>query len=918
VFVKNLTHILIVIIALGFGLAASGCHSRSNGYASSDSTLVNLGDWYPSEYEHEDKNSDGDKTVSKSEWWKNKRDKPKYFSKRSTWNQKLSELPYDELKLQFSDRLIQHLHDFGYANWGLSYYPPIKEKILQCTMGIYDYHRYNNFRYDTLNSYGFVRSYKEYSCPEEHPDKIRVNLYDGSYVLLEVSPVVRNKYCRSKNTLSISIKDNYIPAKQDERLKECFMIYKLARGDDSAGGIKCIDKYYTEDDVEHAYQNPNADDIVFYGYAINEDTRGIANYSHKSLYRGTTNYDHYKSVINAVDFEGGPREDNMGKIFELLEQGKTIDSYIRELGLSNPKKAEYYQAILDCFAGEGSVFDKIDEYIQSDFELPRLDGVPLYKRDHSSEDFYLAWGEWSVPVYHADAGDERQRVYINTKNQVYKEYMESRDWNLEVPVPGDAYPAGSMVNFCHFYFSDVARGCGGVGNEWKVVGTGEICEINPKKPPTPEEISACDKMRTKLKDEKGDDLSRRDSHMVIIDDSTRNVWEFYNSFRRADGSLETRNMVKRNLDKRTDLLEDAPLANKVPSVRMTSVSLLEGLVARSELESGYINHALAYCNLSNSIHSNIPGNSKYGLFGSRYDFYPSLTMGGTFEHHSPLLQVLNGFGAGWTGRNTLKPGMRLQLEEDFDCEGKTNYGKVVCTALKEYGMVYVERCGGSGVYIEHEYNGPKWEDFNSWDNYSFANAEKDRLDDAFTRNGHQSVIDGLQMLNFRVVKPIKPPFFNVTDLKVNQDGSDVEFEFKVSLLIDANSNPDGLGCDTSRYAYAGCTNGVPPFKGFAGYVKVSLLGGNGTELPDSAIYCNLKDDEECRPTFRVQSEELGSRVKIKIDYSNQTIQDYKGSTFINTEYLDDVLLKYYPGSGNDEIDDIYYKLHEIQINLPNK
>ncbi len=105
------------------------------------------------------------------------------------------------------------------------------------------------------------------------------------------------------------------------------------------------------------------------------------------------------------------------------------------------------------------------------------------------------------------------------------------------------------------------------------------------------------------------------------------------------------------------------------------VPLLHGLITYAEIMAGEINHAIAFA----------------------YN-------GATKTSHQ-LIYPSGVYAAGISDRLwAMKGGERLFLDQSVDCESiKNNFSKIVCRALKKYGMIFMENDGPgyNSVYIEN-------------------------------------------------------------------------------------------------------------------------------------------------------------------------------------------------------------------------
>jgi hypothetical protein len=206
----------------------------------------------------------------------------------------------------------------------------------------------------------------------------------------------------------------------------------------------------------------------------------------------------------------------------------------------------------------------------------------------------------------------------------------------------------------------------------------------------------------------------RDSHMVVINHQKTFAWDFFKARDcEGDGTWAADRVAK------WDLVSDTAYGKGIGdgvdqpytfgTSRVAPVPLLHGLITYNEVVSeGVINHALAFAGPT----------AKAGSPG----VYPCVTPN-------------NGAGtdpyASWLG-------FRFQLDPSVNCSslGLNNYGKMVCVALQQYGMIFVENNGpgSNGIYVENLNDKPQ-----SW-------------------KGIIGSLSALPVDKLRVIEPLTPPF----------------------------------------------------------------------------------------------------------------------------------------------------------------
>ncbi len=181
-----------------------------------------------------------------------------------------------------------------------------------------------------------------------------------------------------------------------------------------------------------------------------------------------------------------------------------------------------------------------------------------------------------------------------------------------------------------------------------------------------------------------------DGHMVIISADGRYAWDISGKAIRfpddyPDPKLAGR-LVARYVRK-WDLTGDGINSpnDLLGSNRLAATPLLHGLITYDEIvNQGYIDHAIAF---------GYNGSKKAPHWG----IYPAET-----------------YNAGINDREwALIEGMRLQLDPSVDCNAiaRFEFERIVCVALQEYGMIFVENTGPgyNTIYAESlDYSSKSW------------------------------------------------------------------------------------------------------------------------------------------------------------------------------------------------------------------
>ncbi len=203
-----------------------------------------------------------------------------------------------------------------------------------------------------------------------------------------------------------------------------------------------------------------------------------------------------------------------------------------------------------------------------------------------------------------------------------------------------------------------------------------------------------------------------DGHLVIISFDNKYSWEFYKAQKRPDGSWLANSVRKWDLS--------GPGINspydKHSSQRAASVPLLHGLITYDEVAKGSIDHALAFCYHGETIRTH------WALY--------------------PTEKSLAGISSRpWA----MKLGERIQLDPTVNCNslGLKPFGLMVCVALQEYGMIFVENTGPGDNYVFMEYMGGQTR---KWSDLGIKGSE----------------LRGIPLSKLRIIEPLVPPFSSST------------------------------------------------------------------------------------------------------------------------------------------------------------
>lgn len=200
--------------------------------------------------------------------------------------------------------------------------------------------------------------------------------------------------------------------------------------------------------------------------------------------------------------------------------------------------------------------------------------------------------------------------------------------------------------------------------------------------------------------------SYADNHMIIINYAQTYAWDFYQVAYCEDNSEaggDDDNICEAGETcewrfggnarvRRWDLVNDDGINQPndgLGSLRAATGSLLCGLVTYNEVVvDGVIDHAIAM--YTRERYPSISGAVE--LYMGKNGWYPTKPNTEYYPNYP------NTYG--------LQLGMRLQLKSVFDCEAlTTDFRKIICRALKTYGMIYVDSTdptsGGHGIYLEN-------------------------------------------------------------------------------------------------------------------------------------------------------------------------------------------------------------------------
>lgn len=176
-----------------------------------------------------------------------------------------------------------------------------------------------------------------------------------------------------------------------------------------------------------------------------------------------------------------------------------------------------------------------------------------------------------------------------------------------------------------------------------------------------------------------------DGHMTIIDRSSNTAWDFWGAGKREDGSWWCCSGISYSIDgPGTFDPTDFPIKNGESihlfgPTRASGVPNLAGTIRHDEILAGKIEHKLA--------------------FATRY--------AGLLEHVPPAIWTDGGIQGG------IPEGIQIQLDPELNLDslGLSDSGKVIATALQDYGAICVDVALGSVLAAEglSESSDKSWE-----------------------------------------------------------------------------------------------------------------------------------------------------------------------------------------------------------------
>jgi len=152
-----------------------------------------------------------------------------------------------------------------------------------------------------------------------------------------------------------------------------------------------------------------------------------------------------------------------------------------------------------------------------------------------------------------------------------------------------------------------------------------------------------------------------DHHVIVVDRERGFLYELFQASRNSDGSWDASNGAKWNL------WSDASRPLRWTSADAAGLPIFPGLVRWSEVDSGWIGHALRF----------VVGHSQKGFV------YPATHAAGTCAY----------------GSNCPPMGLRVRLKWSVDISGFSPRMQVVLRALKEYGMFVADNGGGTSFWL---------------------------------------------------------------------------------------------------------------------------------------------------------------------------------------------------------------------------
>ncbi|MBI4687472.1 MAG: discoidin domain-containing protein [Nitrospirae bacterium] len=192
----------------------------------------------------------------------------------------------------------------------------------------------------------------------------------------------------------------------------------------------------------------------------------------------------------------------------------------------------------------------------------------------------------------------------------------------------------------------------------------------------------------------------RDGHMVIVSADKKYAWDFFAALKERNGAISAYQI--RKWDLRGDGVDQPYWCQNFNGTqtclycRVSAVPLLHGLVTYDEVVNaintdGRINHAIGF---------------GMGQIGADSSYPVEIKYANTEKCKDNPDRLCGGYSGGWYG-------YRYQLDPNFNCDtfSPLKGNQIICKALQEYGMIYVENTGaGVSLYLEDLDNQPnkKW------------------------------------------------------------------------------------------------------------------------------------------------------------------------------------------------------------------
>ena len=167
----------------------------------------------------------------------------------------------------------------------------------------------------------------------------------------------------------------------------------------------------------------------------------------------------------------------------------------------------------------------------------------------------------------------------------------------------------------------------------------------------------------------GGAASSGDRHVIVLDSSTCRLYEMWSSYPMSGGASWTAGSGAV-----FDLTSNALRPAGWTSADAAGLPVLPGLVRYDEVQAGAIHHALRFT----------VQRSQRGYIAPATHFASSSS--------DPTRPPM---------------GARFRLKASYDCSAMSSEAKVVCAALKQYGMIVADN--GSNWYISGEHD-PRWND----------------------------------------------------------------------------------------------------------------------------------------------------------------------------------------------------------------